>query len=68
MSNENLEEAVEEGIKAKNELIQNFLNFLASMEEEAELELDGLKLRVGNFLMTLKGDVDLKIEVVEGKE
>lgn len=67
MSENKIEKAVEEGFKAKNEIVQDFLTFLASMEEEAELELDGLKLRIGDFLITLKGDIDLKIEA-EGEE
>lgn len=65
---EDIEKAVEEGIQAKSDLVQNFLKFLASMEEEAEVELDGLKLKVGDFLITLKGDVDLKIETVRKDE
>lgn len=61
MDQEKVESAVEEGIEVRNEIIQRTLNFLASVEEEVELELDGLKLRIGEFEIELKGDVDLKI-------
>lgn len=68
MSDEKIGKAVEEGIKVKNEVVENFLSFLASMEEEAEVQLDGLKLRVGKFYLTLRGNMDLKIEVREDEE
>lgn len=65
MDDEKVKKSVEEGIEVKNELVGKALDLLASLDQKAELELDGLKLTVDKFEIEMSGDVSLRIRTKE---
>ena len=49
---------IEEIIKNKEELLIRFLQVMEGKETGVKVNLDGVKLKIGNVTVALKGDVE----------